>query len=70
MSTEQTVDYDAGLIRLTDDECLRIVQASIAPGRLLSGQDGDDGHMSDVLLTTVREILTTRVIPSGSGVAQ
>lgn len=49
-------EKDVG-VRLTDDECLRIVRASIATDRVLSGQGGTDGHPPDVLLTTVREII-------------
>lgn len=48
-------------VRLTDDEAGRIVRASLDPDRVLAGQDGNDGSPPDVLLTTVREVLTDRL---------
>lgn len=39
---------------LTDADCLAIVQASIAPDRMLGGPDGET---PDVLLTTVEQIV-------------
>jgi hypothetical protein len=45
---------------LSEEECLRIVQASIDPDRVLGGIDGHEGGPPDVLLTTVAEILAAR----------
>lgn len=42
---------------LTDDDCLRIVKASIDPDRKFDGPDGHEGGPPDVLLTTVERIL-------------
>ena len=46
--------------RLTDAECLSIVQASIDPARLLAGPDGHEGSAPDCLLVEVERIVRER----------
>ena len=50
-----------GDVRLTEAEAVRIVHASLHPGRVLAGRDGHDGGPSDVLLDVVREVIATRL---------
>lgn len=51
---------DTERVTLTDEECVAIVGASIAPDRVLSGRDGHDGSPPDVLLMTVERIVAAR----------